>query len=311
MLSGATIMDGALLLIAATEHCPQPQTREHLMALKISGIKHVVVVQNKIDAVSKEEAIKNYKEIKEFLKGTDYENSPIIPVSAQQNVNIDALVEAIENNIPTPKRDPNATPLMVVARSFDINRPGVLPEDLKGGVLGGALKQGILRVDDNIEIKPGYSVEEKNKKVWKPVLTKIIGLKTGGKNVKEVGPGGSIGVMTSLDPAIVKSDSLAGSVVSNPGKLPTVWHDLNLETHLLERVLGAKEDLKVEPIKMREPLMLNVNSAATVGIVTELKKGGIKCMLKLPVCANPGSKVTISRRIGNRFRLIGYGNILK
>ena len=51
MLSGATIMDGALLLIAANEDCPQPQTREHLMALQIVGIKNVVIVQNKIDLV--------------------------------------------------------------------------------------------------------------------------------------------------------------------------------------------------------------------------------------------------------------------
>ena len=86
-------------------------------------------------------------------------------------------------------------------------------------------------------------------------------------------------------------------------------NNLNLEIHLLERVVGAKEDLKVEPIKKAEPLMLNVNSAATVGVVTELRKNSVKCILKLPVCANLGSKVTISRRVGNRFRLIGYGII--
>jgi small GTP-binding protein len=58
MLSGATIMDGALLLIGANEICPQPQTQEHLMALILSGIKNVVVVQNKIDLVTEDRALK-------------------------------------------------------------------------------------------------------------------------------------------------------------------------------------------------------------------------------------------------------------
>jgi translation initiation factor 2 subunit 3 len=309
MLSGATIMDGAILLIAANEECPQPQTREHLMALKISGIKNVVVVQNKIDVVNKTNAMKNYREIKKFLKGTAYEKSPIIPVSAQQQVNIDMLIKAIEKTIPTPERDPKKDPMMFVARSFDINKPGISPEKIIGGVLGGAVKQGVLKVNDEIEIKPGVGIEEKNQKTWKPLITKIVDLKTGGKSVKEIRPGGNIGVLTLLDPSIVKGDTLVGNIVGCPGKLPPVWHDLKLEIHLLERVVGVKQDLEVEPIKLKEPLMLNVNSSATVGVVTELKKDVIKCVLKIPVCAESGSNVTISRRIGNRFRLIGYGTI--
>jgi len=55
--------------------------------------------------------------------------------------------------------------------------------------------------------------------------------------------------------------------------------------------------------------MLNINSAATVGVVTELSKNSFNCVLKLPVCAEEGSRVTISRRLGARFRLIGYGMI--
>ncbi len=311
MLSGATIMDGAVLLVAANEECPQPQTREHLMALNISGIKNVVVVQNKIDTVTKTNAMKNYRQIKAFLKETDFKDAPIIPVSAQQGVNIDVLIGAIEKYIPTPERNPKADPIMFVARSFDINKPGVTPEELVGGVLGGAVKQGILKKGDEIEIKPGLGIEEKNQKKWFPVKTKVIDLKTGGASVDKVSPGGNIGILTSLDPSIVKSDSLAGSVAGLPGKLPPVWYEFVLETKLLERVVGVKQELKVEPIKIHESLMLNINSSATVGIVTSASPKKIKCTLKLPICAEPGSNVTISRMIANRFRLIGYGIIKK
>lgn len=311
MLSGATIMDGALLLIAANESCPQPQTQEHIMALEIIGIKNIVVVQNKIETVSKEECIKNYEEIRNFIEKTQYKNAPIIPISAQQRVNIDVLIQAMQENIPTPERDPYKEPLMFVARSFDINRPGINPLEIHGGVLGGALKQGILKLDDEIELRPGRKVEKGGKVQWESLTTKIVDLKTGGISVKEVSPGGSIGVMTLLDPSIVKSDSLAGAVVGKPDKLPQTRYEFKLEVHLLERVVGAKDQMLVEPIKKGEILMLNVNSAATVGTVTELGKGVVFCKLKIPVCAEEESRVTISRLVGSRWRLIGYAIIKK
>jgi translation initiation factor 2 subunit 3 len=309
MLSGSTIMDGALLLVAANEQCPQPQTREHLIALEISGIKNIVVVQNKIDLVTEERAIKNYNDIKKFLKGTAYEKAPIIPISAQHGVNVDFLIKTIEETLPTPKRNDKEDPMMFIARSFDINKPGSHPSKLQGGVLGGALVKGKLKVGDRIELRPGHVVEEQNKMVAKPLFAKITSAITGGNAVKEVVPGGSIGILTSLDPTVVKSDSLTGNVVGFPGKLPPVWYNLTLETHLLERVVGSQEELNVDPIKINEILMLNINSAATVGFVTELGKNQFKCRLKLPICADIGGKVTISRRVGTRFRLIGFGVI--
>ncbi len=308
MLSGATIMDGALLLIAANEGI-QAQTREHLMALHIAGIKNIVIAQNKIDVVSDEQALKNYNEIKEFLKNTEYENAPIIPISAQHNINIDVLVKAIEEHIPTPKRDLTKDPLMLVARSFDINKPGTEIEKIKGGVLGGALKQGKLTVGQEIEIKPGRKVEKKGQISWEPIKTKITGLMTGGESVEEVHPGGNVALLTSLDPSITKSDSLTGNVVGLPDKLSKLWKEVELEVHLLEKVIGTKAELKVEPIKTGEPLMLNVNAATTLGVVTGLGKGTIHCKLKIPVCADVGNTMTISRRVENRFRLIGYGVI--
>ena len=118
------------------------------MALQIAGIDRVIIVQNKIDLVSEEEALQNYRQITTFLKGTPYENAPIIPISARSGANSDVLIKAIQEVIPTPQRDPDADPLMFVARSFDVNKPGTLIEQLVGGVLGGTLKQGIMRVGD-------------------------------------------------------------------------------------------------------------------------------------------------------------------
>jgi len=311
MLAGATIIDGALLLIAANETCPQPQTREHLMALQIVGIKNIIIVQNKIDTVDEKTALENYKQIKNFVKGTDYENAPIVPISAQHKAGISTLIKTIEDTIPTPKRDISTDPIMLVARSFDINRPGIPPKDIRGGILGGGMRQGVLKIGQEVEIKPGRKVVEKNKDVYKQITTKIIDLSYARDSVKEISPGGTVGILTSLDPSIVKSDSLSGSIVGLPGKLPDTLYEITLAPNLMGRVVGTQEELNVDPIKIGEALMLNVNSAATVGMVTGLKKKKVICKLKIPICAELNSKVTISRNIGNRFRLIGYGDLVE
>ncbi len=310
MISGAAIMDGALLLISANEPCPQPQTKEHLMALDIIGVKNIIIIQNKIDLVSEEEALKNYEEIKKFVKDTIAENAPIIPISAQHNVNIGAVIQAIEEIIKTPKRDLSKDPIMLVARSFDVNRPGTRISKLVGGVLGGALKQGKLKVGDEIEIRPGLKKEKEGKLAYEPIKTKIVSLKTGGNTTETVTPGGSVGVLTSLDPAMVKSDRLAGNLVGLVGKLPEIWYEFKLETHLLKRVVGVKDELVVEPVKEREFLMLNVNSSATIGIVDKISKNKFHIILRIPVCCSKDDRITISRKLGDRWRLIGWGRII-
>jgi translation initiation factor 2 subunit 3 len=309
MLCGANIMDGALLLIAANEQCPQPQTQEHVKALEIIGLKNLIVIQNKIDLVTEEQAKKNLQQITEFLKGTPYESAPVIPISARHGINIDALLGAIQHYIPTPARSLDKDPLFFVARSFDVNKPGTTPEKMVGGILGGALKQGRLKTGDDITILPGYEVAEKNQKIWKPLTTKVYGVMTGHATVTEAHPGGTVAILTGLDPTIVKSDKLVGSVVGVTGKLPKVWYSFGIEPHLLERVVGAKDKLVVDPIKLGEMLMLNVNASATVGVVKELSKGIVKVDLRRPVCADPGARITLSRNVGQRWRLIGYGII--
>ena len=310
MLSGANIMDAALLLVSASDDCPQPQTREHVMALQIMGLKNVIVVQNKIDIVSEDLALKNYNQIKKFLADTDYKDAPIIPLSAKYNLNIDVLLGMIQELFKTPKHVVGDSLQFFVARSFDVNKPGTSPDNLKGGILGGVIKHGVLSVGDEVEILPGYSVKEKNQDVWKPLTTTIQGIIAGGQSLEKALPGGSLGIMTTLDPSIVGSDKLVGSIVGHPGKLPVLWSKLTLKIKLLERIVGAKDDLLVNPIIPGEFLMLNVNSSATVGIV-KLAPSKEKAVLDLkrPVCADKGSRVAISRNVGQRWRLIGYGVI--
>jgi len=311
MLSGAAIMDGAILVIAANEKCPQPQTREHLTALDLSGIKNIVIVQNKIDLVSEKKALQNYEQIQKFVKGTCAENAPIIPVSAHHDVNIDILIKAMQQFISTPKRDLEKPPIMFVARSFDINKPGSRPNQIKGGVIGGSLIQGKLKIGEQIQICPGRSISVEGKKTIENIVTTIDTLITGGKAVDEATPGGLIAIGTKLDPARTKSDSYAGKVVGRIDNLPPTFDYFILTINLLKRVVGTIEEKNVDPIKTNEPLMLTIGTATTVGIVSDFHGEKIGLKLKLSVCAHEGQRIAISRRIDGRWHLIGYGKIEK
>jgi translation initiation factor 2 subunit 3 len=309
MLSGAAIMDGAVLVVSATEDVPQAQTEEHLMALDIIGIDNIVVAQNKIDLVDRDRAVENYEQIQEFVKGTVAEDAPIVPISAQQEINMDLLIQAVEEEIPTPDRDESKAPRMYAARSFDINRPGTTWEDLAGGVVGGSVVDGKLTKGDELELRPGREVEEGGQTEWRPITTDIRSLQAGGQLVEEVRPGGLCGVGTGLDPSLTKGDALAGQVAGEPGTLPPTREQFTMDVELLDRVVGDADEETVEEISTGEPLMLTVGTATTVGAVTSARSGECEVSLKRPVCAEEGAKIAINRRVGARWRLIGIGTL--
>jgi len=304
MLSGAAIMDGALLLVAANEHCPQPQTREHMYALDIIGVRKVVVVQNKIDLLPAEGSEENYREIVEFLKSSPISGAPVVPVSANHKVGIDALIGAIEATIPTPPRDATKPPLMYVARSFDVNRPGTRPRDLRGGVLGGSLLQGRIELGEEIEIRPGRSGE--GAAASESLTTKVTSIISGGQEWKELRPGGLAALGTSLDPSLAKGDGLTGRLIGTAGTLPPVSQKIRLKATLLDRVLGAQREIKVEKIRTSELLAVTVGTTVASGKVTSARGDELELALNRAVTVFPGSRVAISRRL-NAWRLIGFG----
>jgi len=308
MLSGAAIVDAAILVVAANEGI-KPQTREHLIALQAKKIKHVIIVQNKIDLATKEQAQKNFHEIKSLVKGTFAENASVIPVSAQQDINLDKIYEALAN-IPLPARNSKENPLFIVARSFDINKPGTPPQKLHGAVLGGTLKQGALKVGDEIEIKPGMMVKEANQIIYKTLKTKIRDLFKGTSQVKEITPGGSVSIETELDMALGKTDALSGCVVSKSGMLPEISFTIKMHYSLFKDILGMQQQAKVDPLKTNETLMLSINTAVTVGLVKTIRGNEVEFSLRIPIVPFKGENVALARNVNNHWRLIGYGEVI-
>ena len=307
MLSGAAIMDAAILVVAANEGI-KPQTREHLVALKAKKIKNVIIVQNKIDLVSKEQALESYKTIKQFVKDTVAENAPVIPVSAIQEINLDKILDEIcKVPITKPSKDEKAT--FLIARSFDINKPGTEISKLHGGVLGGALKSGTLKIGDVIEIKPGYSFKKQNVYHYKTVTSKIVSMMKGEHPITVAVPGGSLAIETELDPSLTKADSLSGGIASHVGELPEITEKIKVRFNLFEKVIGSGSEEKVALIKSNEMLMLSINTSTTVGSVLNVKGDVAEVNLKIPVVPIKGESIGIARNFGGHWRLIGFGEI--
>lgn len=315
MLNGAAVMDAALLIVAGNESCPQPQTAEHLAAVEIMKLRHLIILQNKIDLVKQPAAAQQYEDIKNFVEGTVAEGAPIIPISAQLRYNIDCICEYIVKNIPIPIRDFTSAPRLIVIRSFDVNKPGEDAADLKGGVAGGSILQGVLKKGAEIEIRPGIvSKDEEGRVKCTPIFSRIVNLFSEQNELEYAVPGGLIGVGTKIDPTLTRSDRLVGQVLGEVGKLPDIYTDLEINYYLLRRLLGVKSEGgekagKVSKLTKGEILMVNVGSTSTGGRVTAVKADLAKIQLTTPVCTQVGEKIALSRRVDKHWRLIGWGQI--
>lgn len=302
MVSGAAVVDGAVLVIDASQPAPQPQTAEHFAVLDIVGVRHLVVAQNKIDLVSRERALENYEQIKKFLAGTWAEKAKIVPISALHRVNIDALATYIAREIPKREAEVGKPARFSVIRSFNINPPGTPPDRLRGGVLGGTLLQGVLKIGDEIEIRPGLKVD-KPKPGYQPIYTKVLSIEYSGVKVEEARPGGLVGLMTGLDPALTKADALAGSVAGKPGHLPPVWTAVEIDARPIPRAAETKP----ESFRQGEVVLVAVGPATVFGVVQTVKKDLVTIVLKRAVAADQGSKVVVVRQVKNRWLVTNYG----
>lgn len=318
MLNGAAIMDAALLLVAGNEPCPQPQTSEHLAAIDVMSLKHIIILQNKIDLIKESQALEQHKEILNFTKGTIAENAPIIPISAQLKYNIEVLSEYIVKKIPIPLRDFTSEPRLIVIRSFDVNKPGCEVDSLTGGVAGGSILKGVLRVGQEVEVRPGIISKDADGKLnCKTIFSRVLSLFAEKNDLQYAVPGGLIGVGTKIDPTLCIADRLVGQVLGSVGSLPPVYVELEITFHLLRRLLGVKTDgerrgAKVSILQKNEVLMVNIGSLSTGGRVVatkETKDKLAKIMLTQPVCTGVGEKIALSRRVDKHWRLIGWGTV--
>uniref|UniRef100_A0A0K0CV11 protein-synthesizing GTPase n=1 Tax=Angiostrongylus cantonensis TaxID=6313 RepID=A0A0K0CV11_ANGCA len=315
MLNGAAVMDAAFLLVAGNEPCPQPQTSEHLAAVEIMQLQHLLILQNKVDIIKESQAREQYDQIKSFVQGTVADKAPVIPISAQLKYNIDLVCEYLCKKVPVPSRDFTSPARLIVIRSFDVNKPGSEVDSLKGGVAGGSILRGILRVGQEIEVRPGIVSKSSDGKVQcRPIFSKVVSLFAEQNHLEYAVPGGLIGVGTKIDPTLCRGDRLVGHILGAVGTLPDIFTEIEINFFLLRRLLGVrteanKKAAKVQKLTKGEVLMVNIGSLSTGCRVIAVKGEAAKIALTDPICTEIGEKIALSRRIEKHWRLIGWGTI--
>jgi translation initiation factor 2 subunit 3 len=305
MLNGTAVMDGILLVIGSNESIPQPQTAEHLIAAELMDISHGIVVLNKLDLMLKSDAKDAYIKTKEFIKGTKFENSPVVPLCANYGINLDILAKTICQNFPVPQKNLEIPPRMIIIRSFDISKAGAHAYEVKGGVAGGSLLQGVLRVGQQVEIRPGLIFQQLNAEtglnefVYKPVKTIVTSLLSEKTPLQFAIPGGLIGVGTKLDPALTKQNRLVGQIIGL--QLPEVFDELKLKYQLIDKFKTK------QPFKVGDHILLNVHSCEIPSNVAIIRKNNvIIVVLTKPVCIDVNEKVSISKVVDGTWRLCGF-----
>uniref|UniRef100_A0A0K0DW94 protein-synthesizing GTPase n=1 Tax=Strongyloides stercoralis TaxID=6248 RepID=A0A0K0DW94_STRER len=315
MLNGAAVMDAAFLMVAGNEPCPQPQTSEHLAAVEIMQLKNLLILQNKIDLIKDSQARDQHDQIKSFVQGTVAQKAPVIPISAQLKYNIDVVCEYLCKKVPVPVRDFTSPARLIVIRSFDVNKPGSEVENLKGGVAGGSILKGILKVGQEIEVRPGIISKTSDGKVQcRPIFSKVVSLFAEQNELQYAVPGGLIGVGTQIDPTLCRGDRLVGHILGAVGTLPDIYTEIEISYFVLRRLLGVrteggKKGARVEKLTKGEVLMVNIGSLSTGCRVLAVKGDAAKIALTDPICTEVNEKIALSRRIEKHWRLIGWGTI--
>mmetsp|Transcript_158277 Transcript_158277/g.288573 ORF Transcript_158277/g.288573 Transcript_158277/m.288573 type:complete len:1871 (-) Transcript_158277:101-5713(-) len=352
MLSGASSFDAVLLVAAANQPCPSPQAAAHLAAIKASGrcvAGRVAVIQTKAELAAADlEEHASAAQIR--LKGTVAENAPFLPIAALQQKGLDAVVMWLASLPERPLATRRALPRMHALRSFPGNSPGTgASTELEGGLIGGSLARGTVRIGDVVEIRPGHICEAEDKQQWgksitrrsfkvQPLQTPVVRIRSGDTPLSRAVSGGLVSLCTELAPSMCAGDKMAGCVVGLPGTLPPIWEVLHLtniasislgtstsvncdenedqddsEEHLADRAKMEKEVAREQRLLTGDWVRLTVGSACIEAYVTRarLKANFLEVNLSVPLCAAKGDMVAIEKQMetGNDFCLVAHAAV--
>ncbi|MDW8129208.1 MAG: elongation factor Tu [Bryobacterales bacterium] len=228
MITGAAQMDGAILVVAATDG-PMPQTREHILLARQVGVPYIVVALNKVDAVDDPELLDLVElEVRELLKKYEFpgDEVPVVRVSALGALNgeekweqgILELLEAVDNYIPVPKREIDKPFLMPIEDIFSIQG--------RGTVVTGRIERGVIRVGDEVEIV-GFTETRK---------TVVTGVEMFKKVLDQGEAGDNVGLLLR---GVDKDEVERGMVVAKPGSI-TPHHKFRGEVYVLSKEEGGR-----------------------------------------------------------------------
>lgn len=311
MMNGTCVMDYCMLIESGSNSdIPAPQTIEHFEITKKIGTKTILVCLNKTDLLMKTKM--RIPEIIESLRNfVGDDEIPVIPTSATLGYNIDVLCEYLAN-LKIPKKNLTNDFKMLTIRSFNINSGKTILSELKGGVIGGSLVRGIIKLDDDVVIYPGYIFKKDSVWHYKPLRCKILSINSEKNQLDSAIPGGLIGVQLNIDPGITKDDDLVGQVMFSSTKN---IDEIKIYDEIIVDFCDISKDLNTDLLKKN--LCVNINSnnikckLKEINIVGDVKH--ISFVLEKPICVEIEDIVTVSNKDegdNNFINILGRGKII-
>jgi translation initiation factor 2 subunit 3 len=305
MLSSISLMDGAIVVIAADQPLTKkPQLIQHLAAAKLGKIKNIIICMNKIDLVTKSILYERKEELDQMLIEYDINPFTIIPTCFNKKIGINYLIDAIMQLFNPTKylERSNDLPIFRISRSFDINKPGTNWNNVSGGVIGGSLLSGKLKVGDEIEIKPGQISKGKDGKIiYQSIKTTILSIKTDTTTLTEIIPGGLIGIGTDLDPYYCKNDMLSGNIVGFINKLPNVYTNINIKVTMIKLFNTIWEP------KINDKVMLQIGTKICEAKLNKYEENIFNFELLKPVCISYLQHIIICININKILKIVAEG----
>jgi translation initiation factor 2 subunit 3 len=307
MLSSISLMDGAIIVVAVDQPLDKkPQLIQHLAAAKLGKLDKIIVCMNKIDLVTREVLMERKRELDEMLSRYDITPFIIIPTCFNKKIGLDVLLRAIMllfNPSNFIGRTTNSS-LFRISRTFDINKPGSSWDSVVGGVMGGSLITGTLKIGDKIEIRPGQVSKTLGKFVCQPVKTEVLSIQTDDNSLDEIVPGGLVGIRTDLDPFYSKNDTLVGNIAGPIGTLPSVYVETTIDTRMVTTF-----GFSWVP-KLGDSVMLQIGTRMVEGKLTKIDGTKLTYELNKPACIHDNQHIIVCKNIDKILRIVGEGMML-
>ena len=309
MMSSVSLMKGAIVVISAADSISNNrQLVQHLTAAKISGLdKRLIVIFNKLDLCTHEKAIERKEELDELLTKLNIKPQYIIPTALNKKIGLSNVVKAIMEVFPPELYDSclNETTEFRITRSFDINKPGTNWDEMSGGVFGGSLLTGSIKLGDEIEIRPGQYAKKKDGSFNVIPITSIVNsIQTDKINIDILYPGGLTAIGSDIDPYYCKDDKLTGAVVGIKGTLPPVYQEIVINITICND-FGSNWIPKCNDI-----VYLQIGNVNTEALLVDIKDIDFKFKLSKPVCISDDSLIIICRNINNIIVIVGFSRLV-
>jgi len=307
-MSSVSIMGGCIVIISVeTPLKDKPQLKQHLLAAKFANLTKLIICLNKCDLQEKSIVMERYNELLLILEEFKIEPLIIIPTSFTNNCGSVELINAIDKYFTISENDSlTEKTLFRITRTFDINKPGTQFQNVTGGCIGGTLISGKLKINDEVEIRPGILTKGKNGKyTHEPIITNLLSFETNNNNLEQVIPGGLVSIRTNIDPYYCKGNNmLCGNVLGKVGELPPVYHDINIEYTKIENFNGIWNP------KNGDQVFLQIENMSVEARLLKVKNNNIFAFqLIKPACIDSNSKIIVCRK-QPIITIVGIGKLI-